>query len=136
MWDSDGIEKSHLCKWSKLIQWYALPYIEQSTQQWNKGPNSHLHGWDFSIPNLPEYGTTLIQSFTQPILLTIHTNFIHKPLNPSQTLFHKVPQNPQLWILYKTLERNSYPFIPPGLIHILLTLHITIIHNSLTYHAT
>ena len=50
---SGGIEKSHSCKWTKWIQWHALPHIQQSTQQRNKGHNPHLHGWDFSIPPSP-----------------------------------------------------------------------------------
>ena len=50
---SGGIEKSHSCKWAKWIQWHALPHIQQSTQQWNKGHNPNLHGWDFSIPPSP-----------------------------------------------------------------------------------
>ena len=52
---SGGIEKSHSCKWAKWIQWHALPHIQQSTQQWNKGHNPNLHGWDFSIPPSPNY---------------------------------------------------------------------------------
>ena len=51
---SGGIEKSHSCKWAKWIQWHALPLIQQSTQQWNKGYYPNLHGWDFSIPPLPK----------------------------------------------------------------------------------
>ena len=51
---SGGIEKSHSCKWAKWIQWHALPHIQQSTQQWNKGYYPNLHGWDFSIPPSPE----------------------------------------------------------------------------------
>ena len=54
---SGGIEKSHSCKWAKWIQWHALPHIQQSTQQRNKGYYPNLHGWDFSIPPLPEYPT-------------------------------------------------------------------------------
>ena len=50
---SGGIEKSHSCKWAKWIQWHALPHIQQSTQQRNKGYYPNLHGWDFSIPPLP-----------------------------------------------------------------------------------
>ena len=50
---SGGIEKSHSCKWAKWIQWHALPHIQQSTQQWNKGHYPNLHGWDFSIPPSP-----------------------------------------------------------------------------------
>ena len=50
---SGGIEKSHSCKWAKWIQWHALPHIQQSTQQWNKGYYPNLHGWDFSIPPSP-----------------------------------------------------------------------------------
>ena len=50
---SGGIEKSHSCKWAKWIQWHALPHIQQSTQQRNKGHNPNLHGWDFSIPPSP-----------------------------------------------------------------------------------
>ena len=52
---SGGIEKSHSCKWAKWIQWHALPHIQQSTQQRNKGYYPNLHGWDFSIPPLPIY---------------------------------------------------------------------------------
>ena len=52
---SGGIEKSHSCKWAKWIQWHALPLIQQSTQQWNKGYYPNLHGWDFSIPPLPHF---------------------------------------------------------------------------------
>ena len=52
---SGGIEKSHSCKWAKWIQWHALPHIQQSTQQWNKGYYPNLHGWDFSIPPSPIY---------------------------------------------------------------------------------
>ena len=52
---SGGIEKSHSCKWAKWIQWHALPHIQQSTQQWNKGHNPNLHGWDFSIPPSPKF---------------------------------------------------------------------------------
>ena len=51
---SGGIEKSHSCKWAKWIQWHALPHIQQSTQQWNKGYYPNLHGWDFSIPPSPQ----------------------------------------------------------------------------------
>ena len=51
---SGGIEKSHSCKWAKWIQWHALPHIQQSTQQRNKGYYPNLHGWDFSIPPLPK----------------------------------------------------------------------------------
>ena len=51
---SGGIEKSHSCKWVKWIQWHALPHIQQSTQQWNKGYYPNLHGWDFSIPPSPK----------------------------------------------------------------------------------
>ena len=47
---SGGIEKSYSCKWAKWIPWHALPHIQQSTQQWNKGYYPNLHGWDFSIP--------------------------------------------------------------------------------------
>ena len=54
---SGGIEKSHSCKWAKWIQWHALPHIQQSTQQWNKGHNPNLHGWDFSIPPSPNHRT-------------------------------------------------------------------------------
>ena len=50
---SGGIEKSHSCKWAKWIQWHALPHIQQSTQQRNKGYYPNLHGWDFSIPPSP-----------------------------------------------------------------------------------
>ena len=50
---SGGIEKSHSCKWAKWIQWHALPHIQQSTQQLNKGYYPNLHGWDFSIPPSP-----------------------------------------------------------------------------------
>ena len=50
---SGGIEKSHSCKWAKWIQWHALPHIQQSTQQRNKGHYPNLHGWDFSIPPSP-----------------------------------------------------------------------------------
>ena len=53
---SGGIEKSHSCKWAKWIQWHALPHIQQSTQQRNKGYYPNLHGWDFSIPPLPKFG--------------------------------------------------------------------------------
>ena len=53
---SGGIEKSHSCKWAKWIQWHALPHIQQSTQQWNKGYYPNLHGWDFSIPPSPFFG--------------------------------------------------------------------------------
>ena len=52
---SGGIEKSHSCKWAKWIQWHALPHIQQSTQQRNKGYYPNLHGWDFSIPPSPEF---------------------------------------------------------------------------------
>ena len=52
---SGGIEKSHSCKWAKWIQWHALPHIQQSTQQRNKGYYPNLHGWDFSIPPLPNF---------------------------------------------------------------------------------
>ena len=52
---SGGIEKSHSCKWAKWIQWHALPHIQQSTQQWNKGHYPNLHGWDFSIPPSPDF---------------------------------------------------------------------------------
>ena len=52
---SGGIEKSHSCKWAKLIQWHALPHIQQSTQQRNKGYYPNLHGWDFSIPPSPVF---------------------------------------------------------------------------------
>ena len=52
---SGGIEKSHSCKWAKWIQWHALPHIQQSTQQRNKGYYPNLHGWDFSIPPSPKY---------------------------------------------------------------------------------
>ena len=55
-WGSGGIEKSHSCKWAKWIQWHALPHIQQSTQQRNKGHNPNLHGWDFSIPPSPKLG--------------------------------------------------------------------------------
>ena len=51
---SGGIEKSHSCKWAKWIQWHALPHIQQSTQQRNKGHYPNLHGWDFSIPPSPK----------------------------------------------------------------------------------
>ena len=51
---SGGIEKSHSCKWAKWIQWHALPHIQQSTQQRNKGYYPNLHGWDFSIPPSPK----------------------------------------------------------------------------------
>ena len=54
---SGGIEKSHSCKWAKWIQWHALPHIQQSTQQRNKGYYPNLHGWDFSIPPLPTLPT-------------------------------------------------------------------------------
>ena len=53
---SGGIEKSHSCKWAKWIQWHALPHIQQSTQQRNKGYYPNLHGWDFSIPPSPLCG--------------------------------------------------------------------------------
>ena len=52
---SGGIEKSHSCKWAKWIQWHALPHIQQSTQQRNKGYYPNLHGWDFSIPPPPMF---------------------------------------------------------------------------------
>ena len=52
---SGGIEKSHSCKWAKWIQWHALPHIQQSTQQRNKGYYPNLHGWDFSIPPSPVF---------------------------------------------------------------------------------
>ena len=52
---SGGIEKSHSCKWAKWIQWHALPHIQQSTQQRNKGYYPNLHGWDFSIPPSPKH---------------------------------------------------------------------------------
>ena len=55
---SGGIEKSHSCKWAKWIQWHALPHIQQSTQQRNKGYYPNLHGWDFSIPPLPVSGSS------------------------------------------------------------------------------
>ena len=53
---SGGIEKSHSCKWAKWIQSHALPHIQQSTQQRNKGYYPNLHGWDFSIPPSPITG--------------------------------------------------------------------------------
>ena len=56
---SGGIEKSHSCKWAKWIQWHALPHIQQSTQQRNKGYYPNLHGWDFSIPPSPKYSHDL-----------------------------------------------------------------------------
>ena len=52
---SGGIEKSHSCKWAKWIQWHALPHIQQSTQQRNKGYYPNLRGWDFSIPPSPRW---------------------------------------------------------------------------------
>ena len=62
LFGSGGIEKSHSCKWAKWIQWHALPHIQQSTQQWNKGHNPNLHGWDFSIPPSPT-----LDKFEQPM---------------------------------------------------------------------
>ena len=65
---SGGIEKSHSCKWAKWIQWHALPLIQQSTQQWNKGYYPNLHGWDFSIPPLPFY-VTLAKNEVLPVFV-------------------------------------------------------------------
>ena len=62
LFGSGGIEKSHSCKWAKWIQWHALPHIQQSTQQRNKGYYPNLHGWDFSIPPSPTF-----YKFEQPI---------------------------------------------------------------------
>ena len=67
---SGGIEKSHSCKWAKWIQWHALPHIQQSTQQRNKGYYPNLHGWDFSIPPLPSYGQSVIARFCYPSMPT------------------------------------------------------------------
>ena len=63
---SGGIEKSHSCKWAKWIQWHALPHIQQSTQQRNKGYYPNLHGWDFSIPPSPKFGghTSFLSNLT------------------------------------------------------------------------
>ena len=67
---SGGIEKSHSCKWAKWIQWHALPHIQQSTQQRNKGYYPNLHGWDFSIPPSPfsvSYNNLVVVVLRSPI---------------------------------------------------------------------
>ena len=72
---SGGIEKSHSCKWAKWIQWHALPHIQQSTQQRNKGYYPNLHGWDFSIPPSPYWFTNQVSYNTATIILNNKRNF-------------------------------------------------------------
>ena len=69
---SGGIEKSHSCKWAKWIQWHALPHIQQSTQQRNKGYYPNLHGWDFSIPPLPKCCTLVTKLGQKASLMQVY----------------------------------------------------------------
>ena len=78
---SGGIEKSHSCKWAKWIQWHALPHIQQSTQQRNKGYYPNLHGWDFSIPPSPNFWLIIVHPVRVKTYRSLKIKFFVKVKN-------------------------------------------------------